>query len=492
MLSSRDLVLTVNQRTSRSLLAAQLAIAEQSSPSLIKTPQILPLNTWLTTLLPWLTPTPFLLSPEQCHALWESISSTELAPTLSQAWNIIHQYQIPPRALERFNHSKDVEAYLTAHTDFQTILTRQKAITAAELPTLVISAIQDGQLPPPLQSVDTIWLAGFDQPTPQNTALFSALATHCPLVFETLPSESSHLSRHPLCNHASEIEAMASFAKNHHQAYPNAHIACIVPNLTQHWEEIATVFNHTFQSFPQGTLNLSGGMPLANIPCIETAMILCKATLSNALSAAELCHLLTTPTLYPDDPSRQTAADIHLGLSQSQQLTYSKQACTLQTKPLEALCEWLQLAVNSTERHTYRHWRTQFESWLNTACWLIDQPILSHTYQALTHWQTALDTLCSLDSLMPKTNAHAALSALQGILKRTLFQPESKKASVEVLGLLEAATLQFDAAWVMGLHDSAWPPAPKPNCHIPHSLARQYNTPHASAEKELVIARQLT
>ena len=74
----------------------------------------------------------------------------------------------------------------------------------------------------------------------------------------------------------------------------------------------------------------------------------------------------------------------------------------------------------------------------------------------------------------------------------TPFQPESAAARIQILGLLEAVGLPFDALWVMGMAADAWPPAPQPNPLLPLPWQRERGVPHADAARELAYARKLT
>lgn len=74
----------------------------------------------------------------------------------------------------------------------------------------------------------------------------------------------------------------------------------------------------------------------------------------------------------------------------------------------------------------------------------------------------------------------------------TLFQPESTDAPVQVLGLLESVGLEFDALWVCGLTDDAWPLRSRPNPFLPLGLQRMAGIPESSAEGSLELDRRLT
>ena len=82
-----------------------------------------------------------------------------------------------------------------------------------------------------------------------------------------------------------------------------------------------------------------------------------------------------------------------------------------------------------------------------------------------------------------------AIRRLSQLSTQRIFQPETRgQPSVQILGVLESAGLQFDGLWVMGMNDDQWPPAPRPNPLLPAELLRAAGTAHASAEVELAFA----
>ena len=72
------------------------------------------------------------------------------------------------------------------------------------------------------------------------------------------------------------------------------------------------------------------------------------------------------------------------------------------------------------------------------------------------------------------------------------FQPESDPAPVQILGLFETSGLVFDRLWIMGMHDAAWPPPPRPDAFLPFRLQRKFDLPRSSPERELEFAHTLT
>ena len=58
--------------------------------------------------------------------------------------------------------------------------------------------------------------------------------------------------------------------------------------------------------------------------------------------------------------------------------------------------------------------------------------------------------------------------------------------------MLESAGLEFDALWVSGLTDEAWPLAASPNPFISLALQRKAGIPEASAEATLARGKRIT
>jgi ATP-dependent helicase/nuclease subunit B len=98
-----------------------------------------------------------------------------------------------------------------------------------------------------------------------------------------------------------------------------------------------------------------------------------------------------------------------------------------------------------------------------------------------------------LQSVTGRLSYSRALGLLKRLALSQIFQPPSDNTTpVQILGLYEAIGMQFDALWVMDLHDSNWPSSPQPNPFIPLSLQRQLSMPHADQARELAIARRIT
>jgi len=113
-------------------------------------------------------------------------------------------------------------------------------------------------------------------------------------------------------------------------------------------------------------------------------------------------------------------------------------------------------------------------------------------YQLMEHWQKLLEEFSSLDLVSDELIFEDAFGQLQDFAENTIYQPEVRNTKIKVLGGLEAAGLNFDHLWIMGLSDQNWPPIPYPNPFIPKQLQRKLNMPHANADRELQFCHTLT
>src|SRR5690606_39027744 len=81
-----------------------------------------------------------------------------------------------------------------------------------------------------------------------------------------------------------------------------------------------------------------------------------------------------------------------------------------------------------------------------------------------------------------------ALGELRRLAAATPFQPRTPDARLQVLGVLEAAGLRFDALWVCGTTDGRWPEPLAPHPLLPAGLQRRLAMPRAQPAHELTMA----
>jgi exodeoxyribonuclease-5 len=85
-----------------------------------------------------------------------------------------------------------------------------------------------------------------------------------------------------------------------------------------------------------------------------------------------------------------------------------------------------------------------------------------------------------------------AVHALAQWAASTPFQPESPPAPVQIVGLIESIGLPFDALWIAGMGDDAWPRPARPHPLLPIGWQRDRGVPRSDAAAELAWAREVT
>ncbi len=74
----------------------------------------------------------------------------------------------------------------------------------------------------------------------------------------------------------------------------------------------------------------------------------------------------------------------------------------------------------------------------------------------------------------------------------TLFAAESRHAPVQILGVSEAAGLQFDSLWFLGMTEDQWPRPGRVHPLLAHGLQRDAGMPHSSPEVDAALAQTQT
>jgi probable DNA repair protein len=137
-------------------------------------------------------------------------------------------------------------------------------------------------------------------------------------------------------------------------------------------------------------------------------------------------------------------------------------------------------------------WARAFSEALSLLGFPGERALDSAEYQTLKKWHEVVTRLACLDRVAGRMGFEEALGRLRRMTGGTLFQPETPEVPIQVLGVLEAAGMTFDHAWVMGLSDDAWPMQSRPNPLVPLRLQRAARVPNASPGATLELARRLT
>lgn len=503
-LNQDTVLLTPNRRLSATLAKLhqdyQIASGQQSW----QTPTILPMTSWLQHL--WMEyishsyrTAPLLLTTAQEQFLWEQIlvdtkasdlllQVSETADLIKSAWALLKQWQVDIN-LPVFSSSQDYLMLKTWATDFKQKCHDNNWIDMASLPNAINTLVSDGIIEPPKKII----LVGFTEVTPQLKNLLNQCESQGSTIDygTSLTLNQTQTSRLTLLDKESEILTMARWAKSINQQNSKHRVACVVPGLENCRDRVMQIFSEVLVD--EHLYNVSAGKSLSRYPIINTAFLLLSLS-KKSISTEQFSSLLLSPFVGEGEVERIARAlyESHLRKMNVTQLDLIKSTATDDAFLLAKYCPFLHKRItqfiaelnenNVVMSHT--DWAKRFTTLLSLLGWPGERSLNSEEYQIVESWLDLLSEFSRLDQVSSAVNFSSALHHLQRLVSKSIFQPRTPDAPIQILGVLEAAALPFDYMWLSGMDDLSWPPPPKPNPFIPKRIQRELQMPHATAERE--------
>lgn len=522
LLTPGTVLIAAGQRLGRHLAQQHARESRAAGMVLWETPAILTLRAWLGNLwqgaIESAADRRLLLTPAQEAALWERVISdssreaqmlsvTATARLAHDAWARMHEWDLPHSELSKTGH-EDVQAFAAWAQTFDEHCRSNRWLDSARLPGVLTDLIAQKSVAVPSRLI----FAGFDEFTPQQQRLVETLRAGGADVIRLEPDDSSpaHAVRLAMASTEDEIVAAAQWARARLDANPAARIGVMAPDLAAHNRVIRRVFDDVL--FPDSVLpgheelarpyNVSLGEPLALQSLVGTAFAVLEFA-QGALPLARLSELLRSPHLdgAEAEMTRRALLDVEIRRIGEMRIrirslarvleraTDSAFACPVFAQRLTDLIE----ASAATQRAQMpSRWLGIIAQLLASLGWPGDRDRSSVEHQTIETWRELLSEFGALDPVVSKISFGEALARLRRLAQEKLFQRETPEAPVQILGVLEASGLEFDALWVLGLHDEVWPASPRPNPFLPVALQRARGLPHASAERELEFCARLT
>jgi ATP-dependent helicase/nuclease subunit B len=507
-------ILTPNRRLAAVFIKKyntwQMQQGKTSWPSL----DILPLTSWVKRLWQELTareftPAPFLLSPEAEQIIWETIlrqspdknllQVTGTAELARAAWGILKQWQVD-FANPELQTTADGVVFQRWADEFVKLCHDHQWLDNNSITAAVITNLKNGAIIPPQQII----LAGFTEIIPHHQSLLDACEKlHTRIQVYTPERVANTVQRICLLDEDSEIHTMARWAKHLHEQNNAAMIGCVVPNLEKLRPRIIEIFSEVFAANRDYVLdattlpfNISAGKSLALYPIIHLALQLLKLVKHN-IPLETINSIINSPFITAAEQEQFTRAALVARLQQDNVASISIIGLIhyAQVGACPALAQALTKVAATTSKQKKQHlsyWVETILTCLQLFGWPGERNLNSAEYQTAETWLKLLADFIHFERFLGPVTYHDALHFLVYLTTAQVYQPESPETTVQILGALEAAEIPFDYLWVMGLDDSNWPQAPKPNPFIPQRMQRILNMPHATAERELAFTQQLT
>lgn len=511
---SGALILTPNRRLSAWITSYYNQKQNKDGLTTWQSPQILPYNSWISSLWDEYSYSsldnnaPILLSPAQETYLWEAIvtkseASNHLlqvsaAADLAQsAFNMLCQWNLSADH-PVFDTSEDSKTFKAWATEFIRLCTHNNWISNSQLQHKLNELISTHRIHTPTN----ILLYGFTELTPAMLTLKALLETqnvdfHCYAINDSQNTPSRARFETP----DKEIIATARWAKHLFRNNPEQTIGIVIPNLDTSRSRVKQIYNDVFNHTDD--FNITAGLPLAKFPVIKVALELLKLNKSTIPQLA-FSSLLSTPFCGDAESERIKRANLDARIRQDNIDTIRLSDLSDSTSNLSALVSksshklhkrllaWLDNQAITHQRHSYQAWQKIFNDQLHILGWPGERSLNSAEYQVVDKWFELLIEFAKLDYVAAPASLATALSSLCKLANNQSFQPKTPTANIQVMGLLEAASIPFDHLWITGMNDAEWPQQPSPNPFIPLRLQREMNMPHATSQRELDYCQQVT
>lgn len=485
---------------------------------------------------------PRLLTAIQCQYLWEDLirktefregllSVSQAAKQAMTAWRVANSWQLLP-ALRGFALHGDAKIFMTWVRQYLQVCRERNLVDASRLPDTLSALLGDSGsghamalLPSQLVTL------GFDIVTPQLRSFLDMCTTAGVDVRSAnlgAPPQRVSLQRVEFASDGGELHACAAWARRQLEMNPAARIGIVVPELRARRNQVVRALTDALLPLERAQVrdhhehsrhlfNVSLGEPLADYALVRDALALIDFALGNALTFAATSALLRSPFIAGADDERASRAMLDVTLRETAApemslFSLQKKLKLPATAGLAAaiarcggLCARLEQVASlgatpgraggGRAPRSPREWRQHFTEILGAWGFPGDARLSSVEFQVFDKLRNALEQLATLQSLQPRMSSGDALSQLRRILADTVFQPESAagiEPPIQVLGILESAGQRFDALWVTGLHDDAWPLASRPAPFIPAVLQRSAGVTEASAIASLALDRRIT
>ncbi len=466
---------------------------------------------------------PILLSGAEEQALWEeAIAASESGKTLlsapsaaalaREAWRIAHEWKLAPR-LRNHPANDDAKAFSEWAWRYEGITQRDRHTDRARLPEAIAPHLAHAAVRKPR----TLVAYGFDALKPQQRDFLATLAATGVEILACGPQpRASEARRIPFVSSRDEIHAAARWSRARLEADPKARIGVVVPDLARSRDAVRRIFSQAMEPahpLPGGEkrampFNISLGEPLPSYPLVAAAFLALDAA-NGEIEFLRASRLIRSPFIEGAESEAANRARVDAGLRRMSGATtgladlrraitkltasdnrYRIPACPILSRRLADAERFARDNLAGSRRAA--EWGKAISELLEIFGYPGERALDSSEYQTLKKFHEALAGFAALDRVAGRMRFADACARLQRIAADTLFQPEVPEVPIQVLGILEAAGMEFDHLWVMGLIDEAWPVPARPNPLVPIALQRAAGVPESSSAVSLELDQRRT
>ncbi len=521
---------TVTRRLARHLEEQYARRRRESGAGVWDSPDVLTWDTWLVRVIRAFggERAPVVLNDTQEQVLWEQVIREDLARSklddaalwqhgpaarhARHAHAVFHAWCM--QGMSRDAIGDEARAFLRWQGRFEQRCRERGHLDVAAAGTRLCARL-DTLRARPTWCPETLVVAGFAVPTPLQDTVFTALAgLGVRMVPMAPPDVGDRAWRCRAKDPEDELHRAASWCRRKLLAGVHADtnagvpkLGVVISDLEGRRDQVARVFEQVLGGYnpaldPVGTarlFHLSLGAPLARHPVVAAALEWLE-WLSGPADFETFSRSLRSP--FVKGAAAEWAArgrvDLELRKILSARLTPARLRSALRLSrirktmpPVLGSMVHALLAVSTAadKPQSPAAWSVTFSEWLTIAGWPGEHALDSHAHQTLNAWTETLERCASLALLERDGHARQAWLRLMQIASGRVFNPKAVPAPVQLLGVEEAAGLDFDALWVTGMSDEAWPSPLSPLPFLPVAEQRRLGMPEALWEASLTRAR---
>lgn len=506
-------IVTANRRLSRVLRGSFEQQQIAAGKLAWQTPAIWSWHDWLSVQLSRVTDPstiPTVLGSASCHVLWEQSllrhvpdgvpGFSALVRNAVQSWQRLREWQLPLGDLQTSARSQDERVFAAAAADFVRQLADGNWVDIAGIADLVAALFQNHKLNAPRG----VLLAGFDRLNPAIQSMIAVLeGAECKVRFSPANEQSAKVSTTSFENSEVELRAAGAWARAILENSPRAKVAIVSPSLQSDAPAtVRLVREGLVPGWQYGgdeaaaAANVSYGQKLSDFPAIAIALLLLRWT-HRDLSSRELSILLRSQSVASERVDGRCRVDLALRQQADrvwQPVEFLKVFRGIDESPDTAVFFECVREIE-TFRQTYQgvanpaEWAHRLDALLTATKWIGEATLESVEFQLINRWRELLNEFSRIGAVSPLVSLETAVQRIATLASEALYQAESDRAQVEILGVLEASGMDFDCIWISGLDADQWPPQARPALFISKALQRQHEMPDCTPANTLTYAR---
>jgi ATP-dependent helicase/nuclease subunit B len=460
-----------------------------------------------------------LLNPAQELSLWREIvaedaavgamgSGEALAELARSGWALAAGYGAISR-LRSFAATHDSRVFAEWAEAFSRGCGAKGYLSAAMLDEALRVHVERGTV----GDLGTVELVGFGEKTPAQEGLLEALRARGTVVVERwLAAEAVGLRAAVVAgSEREELELAARWVRGLVLERPEARVAVVVPHLGEERAELEEVLRETLapellavgEDLSSTPWEFSSGPALGSVAMIADALAVARWVVG-ALPVQRASALVLSPYV-GSGAERDASARFDAGTLRTAKLLRQEigiEALLAMVEVAEkkqgcAFLPWLRGVRDFLKRDGDRSRPRRFAEWMElvrgvvqAAGWPGDRALTAMEFEATRGWESALDTVSTLDFSGRRVRYAEALEALEMQAKSSLLALPATGAAVEVMEVREAEGSVFDAVVFLRATDANWPPTERVHPLLPWGLQRSLKMAGSDAAEAAERARR--